>query len=261
MGDYWRGRTVLIAGGAGGMGRAIAARFLAANAHVVISDVAQGSLEAAARELAAHGRSRLSTVRADITEVSGCERAVATAARDGGRLDLLVNAAGIWTEGPSDQASEAEWNRVIDVNLKGTFFLCRHAIPHLEKTGGGIINISSDAGIIGAKGAAIYCASKGGVNLLTKSLARELAPRGIRVNAICPCDTETPMIEYQAENFGGGDPEGYKRALLSIYPQGERARFATAEEIAAFVFFVASPEAAPITGACLSIDFGTTAGI
>jgi NAD(P)-dependent dehydrogenase (short-subunit alcohol dehydrogenase family) len=186
---------------------------------------------------------------------------VATAARDGGRLDLLVNAAGIWTEGPSDQASEAEWNRVIDVNLKGTFFLCRHAIPHLEKTGGGIINISSDAGIIGSKGAAIYCASKGGVNLLTKSLARELAPRGIRVNAICPCDTATPMIEYQAENFGGGYPEGYKRALLAIYPQGERARFATAEEIAAFVFFVASPEAAPITGACLSIDFGTTAGV
>ena len=140
-------------------------------------------------------------------------------------------------------------------------FMCRYAIPHLEKTGGAIVNISSDAGIIGSKGAAIYCASKGGVNLLTKSLARELAPRGIRVNAICPCDVQTPMIEYQANTFGGGDPEGYKRALLSIYPQGDRARFATPEEIAAFVYFVASPEAAPITGACLSIDFGTTAGL
>jgi len=139
--------------------------------------------------------------------------------------------------------------------------MCRYAIPPLEKTGGSIINISSDAGVIGSKGAAIYCASKGGVNLLTKSLARELAPRGIRVNAICPCDVDTPMIQYQANTFGGGDPEGYKRALLSIYPQGPRARFATPAEIAAFVHFVASPEAAPITGACLSIDFGTTAGL
>src|SRR4029450_2718137 len=119
----------------------------------------------------------------------------------------------------------------------------RHAIPQLEKTGGSIINISSDAGVIGSTGAAIYCASKGGVNLLTKSLARELAPRGIRVNAICPCDVDTPMIEYQANSFGGGDPEGYKRALLSIYPQGARARFAPPAEMGAFVHFVASPGA------------------
>jgi len=254
--DYWRGKTVLITGGSGGMGRAIAARFAADGASLYLCDINRRSLDEAARELAT-----AKSIEADVTQVGDCARAVAAAVDGTGRLDLLINAAGIWTEGPSEAATEAEWDCIIDVNLKGTFFMCRHAIPHLAKSGGGIINISSDAGVIGSKGAAIYCASKGGVNLLTKSLARELAARGIRVNAICPCDVDTPMIEYQANTFGGGDPAAYKRALLAIYPQGDRARFATPAEIAAFVYFVASPEAAPITGACLSIDFGTTAGL
>lgn len=253
MVEDWNGRTVLIAGGAGGMGRAIAGRFAAAGATVWIGDIDLAALNAAGGELR--------TIELDVTRLADCVRAVDTAVQETGRLDLLVNAAGVWTEGRADAASEAEWTRVIDVNLKGTFFMCRYAIPHLEKTGGTIVNISSDAGIIGNKGAAIYCASKGGVNLLTKALALELAERGVRVNAICPCDVQTPMIEYQASTFGGGDPDGYKRALLARYPQGRRARFATAEEIAAFVAFLASAQAAPITGACLSIDFGTTAGL
>ncbi len=255
---YWCGKTVLIAGGSGGIGRAIAARFVADGASLYLCDVNRQALDAAVREL---GANAVKGIAADVTQVADCARAIDAAVDESGRLDLLINAAGIWTEGPSEAATEAEWDRVVDVNLKGTFFMCRYAIPHLEKTGGGIINISSDAGIIGSKGAAIYCASKGGVNLLTKSLARELAARAIRVNAICPCDVDTPMIEYQANTFGGGDAEAYKRALLAIYPQGARARFATPAEIAAFVHFVASPEAAPITGACLSIDFGTTAGL
>ena len=252
MSETWNGRTALIAGGGGGMGRAIAGRFAAAGADVWVGDVDRAALQAAG--------TGIRRVELDVTRPEACARAVETAVRESGRLDLLVNAAGVWTEGRADEAGEAEWNRVVDVNLKGTFFMCRHAIPHLEKTGGAIINISSDAGVIGNKGAAIYCASKGGVNLLTKALALELAERGVRVNAVCPCDVATPMIEYQANTFGGGDPDGYKRTLLARYPQGRRARFASAEEIAAFVMFLASAEAAPITGACLSIDFGTTAG-
>jgi NAD(P)-dependent dehydrogenase (short-subunit alcohol dehydrogenase family) len=254
---HWSGRTIVISGGSGGMGRAIAARFAEDGARLYLCDINRAALAEATRQVG----DRAVGIEVDVTQVADCARAVDTAVSATGRLDLLINAAGIWTEGPSEAAREAEWDRVIDVNLKGTFFMSRYAIPHLEKTGGGIINISSDAGIIGAKGAAIYCASKGGVNLLTKALARELAARGIRVNAICPCDVETPMLDFQANTFGGGDPEGYRRALLSIYPQGPKARFAKPEEIAAFVYFVASPEAAPITGACLSIDFGTTAGL
>lgn len=257
---HWHGKTIVLSGGAGGMGRAVAARFLADGARVYLCDIDRAALDEAVRQFRVPGAGEATAVTADVSQVADCARAIQTAAASG-RIDLLINAAGIWTEGPSDAAGEAEWDRVVDVNLKGTFFMCRYAIPHLEKTGGAIINISSDAGIIGSKGAAIYCASKGGVNLLTKALARELAERGIRVNAICPCDVDTPMIEYQANTFGRGDPAGYKRALLSIYPQGAKARFARPEEIAAFIHFVASPEAAPITGACLSIDFGTTAGL
>ncbi|MGD9744347.1 MAG: SDR family oxidoreductase, partial [Dongiaceae bacterium] len=95
---------------------------------------------------------------------------------------------------------------------------------------------------------------------LTKAMARELAPRGVRINAICPCDVETPMLEFQAATYGGGDPDGYRKRLLSIYPQGDRARFVRPEEVAEFVFQMASPKLAPVTGAALSIDFGTTAG-
>jgi NAD(P)-dependent dehydrogenase (short-subunit alcohol dehydrogenase family) len=143
--------------------------------------------------------------------------------------------------------------------LKGTFFTCRYAIPELEKTGGQIINIASDAGLMGSAGAAIYCASKGGIVLLTKALALELAPKGIRVNAICPCDVETPMLEFQAREFGGGNPD-YLAKLKSIYPQGARQRFAKPTEIATFIFAIAARGLAPITGAALPIDFGTTAG-
>lgn len=253
----WRGKSVLITGGSGGIGRAIARRFAADGADLVLCDVNADALADLAREI---GPAQAHPIVTDISRVSECAQAIGQAVTLTGRLDLLINGAGVWTEGPSEMATEEQWDRVVGVNLKGAFFMSRYAIPHLEKTGGAIISISSDAGVMGDKGAAIYCASKGGLNLLTKSLACELAPRGVRVNAVCPCDVQTPMIEYQAQEFGGGDPDGYKRALLSAYPQGDRARFAHPDEIAAFVHFIASPQAAPITGACLAIDFGLTAG-
>jgi NAD(P)-dependent dehydrogenase (short-subunit alcohol dehydrogenase family) len=176
-----------------------------------------------------------------------------------GRLDILVNCAGVWVEGPTDTMTEADWDRVIDVNLKGTFGMCRHAIPALETTGGCIVNISSDAGLWGNKGAAIYCASKGGVTVLTKALAVELAERGIRVNAVCPGDVDSPMIRYQAETFGGGDPDKYLADLLAAYPQ-KPPRFIRPDEVAELVAYLCSERAAPITGAAISIDFGLTAG-
>jgi NAD(P)-dependent dehydrogenase (short-subunit alcohol dehydrogenase family) len=137
----------------------------------------------------------------------------------------------------------------------------KHAVLQFKKQGGGgvILNTASISGLVGL-GGSIYCASKGGVSLLTRSLALELAPRGVRVNAVCPNDVETPMLEGQARDYGGGDPRGYLDALLSKYPQGARARFIRPEEVAALVAYLASPEAAPITGACVPIDFGSTAG-
>lgn len=250
---------MLVTGGAGGIGRAVAERFLALGDAVLLSDLDREGLDRAVREIGGdegivHG------IAGDVTVVADCDRLVADTVARHGRLDVLVNCAGVWVEGPTVDMTEEQWDRTIDVNLKGTFFTCRAAIPHLERTEGCIVNLASDAGLAANAGVAIYNASKGGVCLLTRSLGLELAPAGVRANAVCPNDVETPMLEGQARDYGGGDPRGYLDALLAGYPQKQRARFIRPEEVAALVAFLASPEAAPITAACIPIDFGSTAG-
>lgn len=252
------GRTVVVTGATGGVGAAVARRFAAAGATLVLGDLNAVALEELAGELAA-----LTTVHAltcDVSVPADCQNLMDTAAADAGRVDVVVNTAGVWTEGPSDQTTEEEWDKVLGVNLKGTFFCCRYAIPHLKKTEGCIINLSSDAGVVGTPESAVYTASKGGVSLLTKSLALELAPFLVRCVAVCPADVMTPMLEGQARDFGGGDPEGYFKRLLASYPQRDKARFITPEQVAELIFYLAGPAAAPITGALISIDYGTAAG-
>lgn len=251
-------RVALIAGGAGGMGTAIAARLSADGYAVVLADLESERLTAAVEAVRAGGGAALA-VPLDMRKVASCTSAVETALAWHGHLDAVVNAAGVWREGAAGTMTEEDWDIVLDVNLKGAFFLIQAAIPHLG-AGASIVNIASDAGLVGNNGASIYCASKGGLVLLTKALALELAPRRIRVNAVCPGDVATPMIEFQAERYGGGDPDGYKAKLLSNYPQQAAARFIRPEEIARMVAYLCEPDAAPITGAALSIDFGVTAG-
>lgn len=252
-------RTVMIAGGAGGMGIATALRFAADGDRIVVADLEGPKLHEAKSRIEAAGGEVLG-VGFDIRSVAACREAVEAAAEWGDGVDVLVNAAGVWLEGPSTQVSEQDWDRVLDINLKGAFFLTSAATPHLIASRGTIVNIASDAGLVGNNGAAVYCASKGGLVLLSKALALELAPHGVRVNAVCPADVATPMIEYQATTYGGDDPEGYKRQLLSHYPQGDGARFIKVEEIAGLIHFLCQPGAAPITGIALPIDFGVTAG-
>jgi NAD(P)-dependent dehydrogenase (short-subunit alcohol dehydrogenase family) len=177
-----------------------------------------------------------------------------------GRLDALVNAAGIWREGPVESCSEDDFDLVMDVNLKAAFFMCAAAIPALRESRGGIVNIASDAGHQGNRNAALYCASKGALTLLSKTLALDLAPDGVRVNCVSPGDIATPMLEFQAERYGNGDPVAYKSELLALYPQGQNARFIRPEEIAELVWFLCQPYAEAITGANLAIDFGLSAG-
>ena len=253
-------RVVLVTGAGGGIGKAVARRFLAAGAQVFAADLNADAVQAVADELGAAPGATIYPIDADVTRVDDCERMVAVAVAGGGRLDVLVNCAGLWVEGASETMTEADWDRVVDVNLKGTFFCCRYAIPELKQTQGCIVNLSSDAGVVGTPETAIYTASKGGVSLLTKALALELAPDLVRVNAVCPADVMTPMLQYQADTYGGGDPDGYFRRLLGSYPQGGRARFIQPDEVAGLVAYLASDQAAPITGALLSIDFGTSAG-
>lgn len=256
-------RVALVTGAAGGIGRATAEHLLRDGWAVALCDVDAVRLAETRSTLdpqGSYGAGRLLEIAADLCVVTDCQRVVDATVRWAGRLDCVVNAAGVWTEGASDAVTEDEWDRVLDINLKATFFVCRYAIPALEQAGGCIVNLSSDAGLWGNKGAAVYCASKGGVSLLTRALAVELAERGVRVNAVCPGDVDTPMIHYQANTFGKDDPAAYLRGLLAHYPQGERARFIRPEEVAALIAYLVSPEAAPVTGACISIDFGLTAG-
>lgn len=250
-----RDKVVLITG-AGGMGLAAARRFIEEAARVVCADVSESALEAVRTETGGAA----TTATLDITDVADVERLMAAVVAQHRRLDVLVNTAGLWVEGPAETMTEADWDRVVDVNLKGLYFCCSRAIPHLKETQGCIVNISSDCGLVGTPDTSIYTASKGGVVLLTKALAIELAPYLVRVNAVCPADVMTPMLEGQARDFGGGDREAYFANLLTCYPQGQKARFITPEEIAELIVYLASKGAAPITGAALPIDFGTTAG-
>jgi NAD(P)-dependent dehydrogenase (short-subunit alcohol dehydrogenase family) len=250
-------RVALITGGASGIGLATAERLAVEGIRLVLADIDADGLGRAVASLGGEERAHAATT--DISSVADCEQAVAAAVERFGRLDILVNCAGVWVEGETDTMTEADWDRVVDVNLKGTFFMCRHAIPALEATGGCIVNVSSDAGLWGNKGAAIYCASKGGVTVLSKALAVELAGRGVRVNAVCPGDVDSPMIHYQARTYGGSDPAGYLADLLAAYPQ-RPPRFIRPDEVAELIAFLCSERASPITGAAISIDFGLTAG-
>ncbi len=250
-------RVALVTGAASGIGLATARRLAADGVRLALVDIDRPGLDRAIAELGDPDRAR--AIACDVGSFAACEQAVADALAWAGRLDIVVNCAGLWVEGPTETMTEADWDRVVDVNLKGTFSICRHAIPALVASGGCIVNVSSDAGLWGNKGAAVYSASKGGVTILTKALAVELAARGVRVNAVCPGDVDSPMIAYQARTYGGADPEAYLADLLAAYPQ-RPARFIRPDEVAELIAFLCSDRATPITGAAISIDFGLTAG-
>lgn len=246
--------VVLVSGATGGIGAASVRRFAAAGWQVAATDLDRQHLEA----LDVHGI--VARVPGDVRDPAVCRGIVEQVDGITGRIDALVNAAGVWREGPVEACSEADPDLVVGVNLKGTFFLCAAAIPHLKRTRGCIVNISSDAGRQGNSGAALYCASKGGVTIFTKALALDLAPDGVRANVVSPGDVETPMLRFQADTYGGGKPEAYLRSLLEKYPQGAQARFIQPGEIAELVFFLCTPAAAAITGADMAIDQGYSAG-
>jgi NAD(P)-dependent dehydrogenase (short-subunit alcohol dehydrogenase family) len=247
--------VVLITGAAGGLGSALARRFAAGGWAVAVTDINSDGLHALAKQVA------LTTSEAiDLRSPANCRELLSRVLASSGRLDALVNAAGVWREGPVESCSEDDFDVVMEVNFKAAFFMCAAAIPALRASRGGIVNIASDAGHQGNRNAALYCASKGALTLLSKTLALDLAPDGVRVNCVSPGDIATPMLEFQAERYGNGDPVGYKNELLALYPQGQNARFIRPEEIAELVWFLCQPYAEAITGANLAIDFGLSAG-
>jgi NAD(P)-dependent dehydrogenase (short-subunit alcohol dehydrogenase family) len=247
--------VILITGAAGGLGSAIAKRFSQSHWRVAATDVDKAGLH----ELNTRVPLDFSTT-ADLRNAANCHELIAATMVATGRLDAVINAAGVWREGPVSEFGEEDFDRVMGVNLKAAFYMSQAAIPHLKDSRGCIVNIASDAGRQAYRGSAAYCASKAALVMLSKTLALELAEHGVRVNAVSPGDIATPMLDYQAECYGKGNPKAYKRELLSLYPQGREARFLRPEEVAELVWYLCQPMAEGITGADLAIDFGISAG-
>jgi meso-butanediol dehydrogenase/(S,S)-butanediol dehydrogenase/diacetyl reductase len=249
--NRFEGRRALITGGGSGIGRATAIRLAAEGAAVFLVDVN----EAGSRETVEQIRSAGGTADwglCDVRSSSDCQKAVQAALSSLGGLDVLCNIAGVLHYSLSSDCRDEDWDRVIGVNLTGTFFMCRAALPHLLQTQSAIVNLASAAGLQAVPYAAAYCASKGGVVMLTKSLAIEHAKTGPRVNCICPGGVATPLIA----NFEL--PEGADASLFS-HISSRMPTIGQPEDIAAMVAYLASDEARFITAAALTIDGGQTA--
>jgi len=246
-------KRVLVTGGARGIGRGAVAAFLEAGARVAVNG---RTAESTAAGIAALGKgARLLAVPGDVATAAGCAALVGAAVEGLGGLDVLVNSAGVAKDGPIEEFDEAAWDAMLDVNLKGTFFCIRAALAALRASRGNIVNVASDAGLIGERGLAVYCASKGGVVNLTRALALELAPE-VRVNCVCPGYVDTDMVRRDGIEQAA-DPAAAERAVIDYAPL---KRMATPGEIATAIAYLASDDARFVTGAAFQIDGGSTAG-
>ena len=248
------GKVALITGGGTGIGRACALLFAREAARVAVVGRRGRPLEAVAAEVAAAGGEAL-PVRCDVTSAADVERVMRATVERFGRLDIVVNNAGALLVATAEETTEEDWDRLMAVNLKGTFLVSRAALPEMRKAGGGaIVNIGSVFGLVGMKKRAAYAAGKGGVVALTRAMALDHAHEGIRVNCVCPAIVETELL---GEIFSGlPDPQAARRARIEQIPLG---RIGRPEDVARMVLFLASEESSWLTGAALPLDGGYTA--
>lgn len=245
------GKVALVTGAAAGIGRATAERLASEGARLACADVALEGLEETARRCAAHGAD-VETVRCDVSDPAQVEAAVAACVGRFGRLDVLVNVAGILSLDHTHELTLERWSQVLAINLTGTFLFCRAALPHLLGGGGGVIvNTSSTSALAGMPYAAAYGASKGGVLALTRTLAVEYAKRGLRANAVCPGSIKTAM------GSRANLPEGIDFALLQRAMPLDKAR--GPEVVAGVIALLASDDGAHINGEAVRVDGGTLA--
>lgn len=249
------GRVAIITGAASGIGRATALRMAKEGAIIAVADIDREWGEETVRLIEKQG-GKAKFVSMDVTKESDVSRAVQDTVRTFGRVDILVNNAGIALIQKITETTEAQWDKILDTNLKGAFFASKHVIPHFLSQGRGtIVNTASDAGIVGFANLGAYCASKGGLIQLTRALALEYGDKNIRVNAVAPTSTlHTRMLDAVLESMP--DPEALHQALAKSHPL---KRLGTAEEVAELMLFLASDRASYITGAVYSVDGGITA--
>lgn len=251
MGQRLAQCTALITGAASGIGYACALRFAAEGARVYGFDCGDCEAWEAVVEQAPGAR----LTRGDVTDAAALNDWVQTARDESGGVDILVTAAGVADAGPVHWVEESAWDRVIDVNLKGTFLAIKATVPALMAQGGGsIITIASVEGLQGSEGGSSYNASKGGVVLLSKNVAMDYGRLGIRCNAICPGFIDTPMFRQVMY------AEGMDAYREDVRQQHKLGRFGRAEEIASVAFFLAGEDASFVTGQAIAVDGGYTAG-
>lgn len=249
--DRLKGKRALVTGAASGIGRATSLRLAAEGAHVFCCDIAAAGAEETAKMIGAAG-GLASSGSVDVSQLASCEAVVESARRALGGLDILANVAGILRPGQTDKQDPKHFDQTIAINLSGTYYMCRSALPLLLESGGAIVNIASVAAVQGVPYNAAYGASKAGVVGLTQALAAEYAKRGVRVNCVCPGGVMTPMTQAGFNVEGGIDPTLMAR-IAPLMP-----RVGKPEEIAGVVAFLASEEAAYVTGSAYRIDGGQT---
>jgi NAD(P)-dependent dehydrogenase (short-subunit alcohol dehydrogenase family) len=245
------GKVALVTGGASGIGRASCVLFASEGARVVVADL-PGAPADQTLELIRQAGGRAVAATGDVRSVTDAERVVEVAVAEFGGLDVLFNNAGVEYMGSVEEMPEDKWDLVVDTNLKGIYVMSKAAIPHLKRRGrGSIVNTASQLGWVAAANFSAYCASKGGVLNMTRAMALELAPFGIRVNALCPGAVDTPMVAR--EFASGAGPQGTLQMLADLHAL---KRIAQPVELAYPALFLACDESSFMTGASLVVDGG-----
>lgn len=240
------GKTAFVTGGTGGIGRAICARFAAEGAHVIAADVAKGDMPDGVEY-------RLY----DVTDEAAVASAFARLGAEWERLDVLVNAAGIEIEKTIEETTLEEWNRIFAINVTGMFLTSKYALPLLRKSAGAsVVNFGSYNGFLADPGLAAYCATKGAVHALTRAMACDHGPEGIRVNAICPGYVDTPML--QSFFHDAGNIETLKQAVRDVHPT---RTYGMPEDVANLALWLASDEARYASGQLWVLDGGLSAQV